>query len=188
MEHAMEERSINLNGIRVAILVANGFEQVELVKPREALEKAGAKTVIISPEKKVQGWNHMEKGDVFTVDVLLNEASADDYDALLLPGGVVNPDTLRLLPKAVSFVEEINRKNKPIAAICHGPWLLINANAVKGRQLTSWASLKTDLINAGATWVDEPTVNDHNLVTSRNPNDIPQFNKAMIQLFQLNRK
>ena len=173
-----------LKGINIAILVANGFEQVELEKPREALDREGAKTIIISPEKKVQGWNHADKGDFFSVDVLLDDAKADDYDALLLPGGVMNPDTLRTLPKAVDFVKKINQRSKPIAAICHGPWVLINADAVKNRRITSWPSIKIDLINAGATWVDEAVVRDKNLVTSRKPGDIPQFNEAMIALFK----
>lgn len=174
----------NLKGIRVAILIANGFEQIEMEEPRHALENAGAKTVIISPEKTVQGWHHMDKGDIFPVDVLLNVASSQDYDALILPGGVINPDQLRTFPKAIIFVKEMNQQNKPIAAICHGPCLLINAEAVKDKQVTSWPSIQVDLINAGACWVDEPVVRDRNLVTSRKPDDIPQFNEAMIKLFQ----
>ena len=176
--------SNKLKGMNIAILVANGFEQVEMEKPREALEKAGAKTTIISPEKTVQGWNHTDKGDTFQVDVPLNEAHSEDYDALLLPGGLINPDHLRTLPKAIEFAKEINLQNKPIAAICHGPWLLINAEAVKNRKVTSWASIKIDLVNAGAHWLDEPVVQDQNLVTSRKPDDIPRFNEAMIHLFQ----
>jgi protease I len=173
-----------LRGTKVAILVADGFEQVELVEPRNALEQAGASTYIVSPnERTVEGWNHFDKGDCFDVDVLLSKANADDFDALLLPGGVANPDTLRRLPEAVSFVQRMNALRKPIAAICHGPWLLINAEIVKGRLLTSWSSIKTDLINAGAKWVDKPTVFDGNLLTSRSPQDIPQFNEAMVRLF-----
>jgi len=173
-----------LNGVKVAILIANGFEQIEMEKPRQALEKEGATTVIISPEKKVQGWNHMEKGDIFPVDVSLDVANTEDYDALLLPGGVINPDQLRNLPKAIDFAKSMNQQHKPIAAICHGPWLLINAEAVKDRQVTSWASIKLDLINAGAHWKDQAVVQDSNLITSRKPEDIPQFNEAMIKLFK----
>ncbi len=177
----------NLNGLKVAILVANGFEQVEMVSPRRALEAAGAQTVLISPEKdKVQGWNHLEKADLFPIDCSLNEANASDYDALLLPGGVINPDHLRILPEAVAFVKEIRQQNKPVAAICHGPWMLINGGGVKGCKVTSWSSVSTDLINAGAQWIDSPVVRDERLVTSRNPDDIPQFNEAMIQLFEEN--
>ncbi len=172
----------SLLGVKVAILVANGFEQVEMEKPRKALEEEGATTFLISPEKgSVRGWNHSEKGNNFSVDVPLNEANANDYDALLLPGGVMNPDHLRLLPEAVAFVKAM--KDKPIAAICHAPWLLINAQVARGKKLTSWLSLKDDLINAGADWIDEPVVRDGHLITSRKPDDIPQFNKAMIELF-----
>ncbi|QRN04722.1 DJ-1/PfpI/YhbO family deglycase/protease [Legionella sp. MW5194] len=174
----------NLNGLKVAILVANGFEQVELVKPRQALEEAGAKTFLISPEKDaLQGFNHLDKGDRFTVDIPLKEAKADEFDALLLPGGVANPDRLRLFPEAVSLVREMHRQHKPIAAICHGPWLLINADVVKGHQVTSWPSIKADLINAGAHWVDKAVVCDDLILTSRKPDDIPQFNEAMLKLF-----
>jgi protease I len=170
--------------MKVAILVADGFEQVELVEPRNALEEAGASSYIVSPKEKiVEGWNHFDKGDLFDVDVVLNKAAADDFDGLLLPGGVANPDTLRMIPEAVSFVQRMDALRKPIAAICHGPWLLINAGIVKGRQLTSWASIKIDLINAGANWVDRPAVLDGNLLTSRNPKDIPYFNELLIQLF-----
>ncbi|KTC85059.1 type 1 glutamine amidotransferase domain-containing protein [Legionella brunensis] len=174
-----------LKGIRVAILVAHGFEQVEMEAPRKALENEGAKTLLISPEKEqVQGWHHLEKGDNFSVDIPLDEANPEDFDALLLPGGVINPDRLRLFPKAASFVSKMNEQHKPIAAICHGPWLLINANVVKGHKMTSWLSIKTDLINAGAEWVDEPVVCDSQLLTSRKPGDIPLFNEAMVKLFQ----
>ncbi|KTD26105.1 type 1 glutamine amidotransferase domain-containing protein [Legionella israelensis] len=174
-----------LKGMKIAILVANGFEQVELEKPREALKEEGADTYIVSPEKnEVQGWHHFDKGDMFKVDVPLNEAHANDYSALLLPGGVINPDQLRLHSAAIEFIKEINKQNKPIAAICHGPWTLINAKAVHGRKVTSWYSIKCDLINAGAEWVDESVVKDDNLVTSRKPDDIPDFNKEMIELFQ----
>lgn len=153
-------------------------------KPRHALENEGAETFIVSPEKeKVQGWNHMEKGDLFPIDITLKDAKPDDFDALLLPGGVINPDRLRTFPEAISFVTKIKEQHKPIAAICHGPWLLINAQAVKGHKVTSWPSIKIDLLNAGAEWINEAVVNDKLLLTSRKPGDIPQFNKAMVQLF-----
>jgi protease I len=177
----------NLQGMKVAILVANGFEQVEMVEPRNALEQAGASTYLVSLEETVEGWNHLDKGECFKVDVLLDRADAKDFDALLLPGGVVNPDKLRIIPEAVAFVKNMNELRKPIAAICHGPWLLIDAGVIRGRQLTSWASIKTDLINAGAIWVDKPTVLDGTILTSRNPDDIPQFNEAMIRLFTMTR-
>lgn len=174
----------NLDGLKVAILVADGFEQVELTGPKKALEEAGAVTQIVSPkEGRVEGWNHFDKGDMFTVDVALDEADAGSYDALLLPGGVANPDQLRMNPKAVEFVKAFFDAGKPVAAICHGPWTLIEAGAVEGRTLTSWPSIKTDLKNAGAKWVDEEVVADHRLVTSRKPQDIPAFNQKMIEEF-----
>jgi protease I len=173
-----------LNGKRVAILVADGFEQVELTGPQEALEAAGAETEIISPaEKKVRGWEgeEMDWGDKFKVDVPLEEASARNYDALLLPGGVMNPDKLRLQPKAIEFIREFLNSGKPVGAICHGPWTLIDAGAVEGRRVTSYASIKNDLLNAGANWVDEEVVVDNGLVTSRKPSDIPAFNRKLIE-------
>jgi protease I len=173
-----------LDGKKVAILVADGFEQVELEGPREALEKAGAETEIVSPnEETVAGWHHFDAGDLFDVDVPLAEADPADYDALLLPGGVANPDQLRMKPEAVQFVKAFFDAGKPVAAICHGPWTLIEAGAVKGRKITSWPSLKTDLTNAGAKWVDERVVTDNGLVTSRKPDDIPAFNEKMIEEF-----
>ena len=173
-----------LQGKRVAILVAEGFEQVELTEPKSALEAAGAETHIISPARdRVQGWDHFEKGDHFTVDVPLDAARAADYDALLLPGGVANPDQLRIIPKAVSFVREFFEAGKPIAAICHGLWPLIDAGVVRGRRVTSWPSLRADLQNAQAQWVDEEVVTDGGLVTSRKPDDIPAFNRKMIEEF-----
>jgi intracellular protease, PfpI family len=174
----------NLDGLKVAILVAEGFEQVELTEPKKALESAGAQTRIVSPVKdKVQGWNHFDKADRFTVDVPLSEADARDFDALLLPGGVANPDQLRIIPEAIKFVREFFSANKPVAAICHGPWPLIETGIVRGRTMTSWPSLKTDLINAGAKWVDQEVVTDDGLVTSRKPDDIPAFNRKMIEAF-----
>ena len=176
--------NVELKNTRVAILVANGFEEVEMTKPREALNQAGAKTDIISPESgRVQANRHQEKGETFEVDVPLARARAEEYDALLLPGGVANPDKLRTIPEAVRFVRAFFDDEKPVAAICHGPWTLIEADVVRGRRLTSWPSLKTDLRNAGASWVDEEVVVDGNLVTSRKPDDIPAFNEAMLTLF-----
>lgn len=173
-----------LKGLKVAILVANGFEQVEMTEPRKALEKAGAEVEIVSPESgKVKGWNHTEWADEFDVEVPLMHASADDYDALMLPGGVMNPDRLRLQDEAIDFIKEFVKADKPIAAICHAPWTLINAKAVDGRRITSWPSLRMDLINAGAIWVDEEAVRDGQIVTSRKPDDIPAFNEKMIEMF-----
>ncbi|MFZ0863692.1 MAG: type 1 glutamine amidotransferase domain-containing protein [Candidatus Sulfotelmatobacter sp.] len=173
-----------LQGKKVAILVTDGFEQVELLEPRKALDEAGATTRVVSPAgKKVKGWNHKEWGNEVPVDVSLDSAKAEEFDALLLPGGVMNPDQLRMNPKAVEFVKHFAEAGKPVAAICHGPWTLLEAGAVRGRTMTSWPSLKTDLKNAGATWVDKEVVNDQGLVTSRKPDDIPAFNREMIHLF-----
>jgi protease I len=173
-----------LKGKRVAILVANGFEQIEMTKPRQALTDAGAKTDLVSPAQgEVQGWNHQDKGDKFPVDVELSAAHAGNYDALLLPGGVMNPDQLRTIPEAVEFVRGFFEAGKPVAAICHGPWMLVEADVVKGRTITSWPSVKTDLRNAGAMWVDMEVVAEHGLVTSRKPDDIPAFNRKMIEEF-----
>jgi protease I len=171
-----------LNGKRIAILVAEGFEQSEMVGPRKALEHAGAETFIVSPsEDEVQGWNHFDKGDRFRVDVPLEGAAAEEYDALVLPGGVANPDQLRTVPAAVRFVKQFVDVGKPVGVICHGPWTLIEAGVVKGRTLTSWPSLKTDLSNAGANWVDEEVVVDRGLVSSRKPADIPAFSRKLIE-------
>jgi protease I len=173
-----------LKGLKVAILIADGFEQSEMTEPKKALDQAGAQTTIVSPTKgKVKGWSKKNWGDEFTVDKELNQAKAEEFDALLLPGGVMNPDTLRMNPAAVNFVKSFVKSHKPIAAICHGPWTLINAEAVRGKTITSWPSIKTDLINAGAKWVDEEVAKDDNLVTSRKPDDIPAFNTAIIELF-----
>jgi protease I len=173
-----------LNGKKVAMLVADGFEQVEMTKPRQALQKAGAQVELISPNRsQVRGFNHDQPGDKFPVDVTLSKATADDYDALVLPGGVANPDKLRIDEKAVQFISEFVAAGKPIAAICHGPWPLIEVGATRGRTMTSWPSLRTDLRNAGANWVDKEVVEDDGLVTSRKPDDIPAFNKKMIELF-----
>ena len=174
----------NLKGLKVAILITDGFEQVEMVKPRKALDDAGAQTSIVSPkDRRVRGWNHQEAGDEFPVDVPLNEAKPEDFDALLLPGGVMNPDSLRMLPKAVEFAQDCFGSGKPVAAICHGPWMVIEAGAARGRKIASWPSLKTDLRNAGAQWMDEEVVVDGNIVSSRRPDDIPAFNREMLKLF-----
>jgi protease I len=174
----------NLNGVKVAILVTDGFEQDELLQPRKALDQAGAETKVVSPkDEKVRGWNHTDWGATLTVDERLNEAKPEQFDALLLPGGVMNPDKLRMDPKAVAFVKSFFDSGKPVAAICHGPWAVIEAGAARGRKITSWPSLKTDLRNAGAEWVDQEAVVDGNLVSARKPDDIPAFNHAMIDLF-----
>ncbi len=173
-----------LNGKKVAILVADGFEQVELTEPKKALEQAGAKTSIVSPAQgKVKGWQHTEWGDEMPVDVPLNQAKANDFDALLLPGGVMNPDHLRREPEVQRFVKAFFDAGKPVAAICHGPWTLIDAGVARGRKMTSYETIQTDLKNAGVDWVDQEVVVDGNLVTSRKPDDIPAFNKAMLEVF-----
>jgi protease I len=173
----------NLEGLKVAILVDDGFEQVELIEPRKALDQAGAETRIVSPKgERVRGWDFTDWGDELPVDVPLDGANPDDFDALLLPGGVFNPDALRMQPKAVAFVKAFFDAGKPVASICHGPWTVIEAGSARGRRIASWPSLKTDLRNAGAEWVDQEVVVDGNLVTSRNPDDIPAFNRAMIDL------
>src|SRR5689334_7914312 len=180
-EHVMNEQ---LSGKRIAILVADGFEQVELTGPKQALELAGATTQIVSPAKgQVKGWNHTEWGDQFPVDLPLEQARPDDFDALLLPGGVMNPDKLRTNKQAVQFVKSFFDSGKPIAAICHGPWTLIETGAVRGRKMTSYESIQTDLKNAGANWVDQEVVSDQGIVTSRKPDDIPAFNRKMIEEF-----
>ena len=174
-----------LDGKKIAILVANeGIEQVELTEPRKALEEAGATTELLAPEDgKAQAFNHLDKADKFPVDKTVGDADAGDYDALLLPGGVANPDNLRMHADAVSFVQDFVNAGKPIAAICHAPWTLVEADAVKGRTLTSWPSLQTDIRNAGGTWVDEEVVVDQGLVTSRKPDDLEAFNAKMIEEF-----
>jgi protease I len=173
-----------INGVRVAIMIDDGFEEVEMVQPRQALDSAGAKTSIVSPAgKEVRAWNLTEWSQRYPVDVPLRDARPDDFDALLLPGGVMNPDKLRMRPEAVAFAKAFFDAGKPVAAICHGPWTIIETGAARGRRIASWPSLKTDLRNAGAEWMDEPVVVDGNLVSSRKPDDIPQFNRAMIELF-----
>jgi protease I len=173
-----------LEGLKVAILVTDGFEQVELLEPRRALDQAGAETRVVSPKPdRVRGWNFTDWGDELPVDVPLDRARPDDFDALLLPGGVINPDTLRIIPAAVAFAKAFFEADKPVAAICHGPWTIIETGYARGRRIASWPSLRTDLRNAGAEWVNEPAVVDGHLVSSRKPDDIPAFNREMITLF-----
>jgi protease I len=173
-----------LKGKKVAIVATDGFEQVELTDPRRALDEAGALTHIVSPkEGKIRGWKFTDWGDSFKVDVPIDQARPDDYDALLLPGGLMNPDKLRRDPKVLPFVRAFFDEGKPVAAICHGPWTLIDAEVVRGRTMTSYESIQTDLKNAGAHWVDEEVVVDNGLVTSRKPDDIPAFNQKVIEEF-----
>jgi protease I len=168
----------------VAILVTDGFEQVELTEPRKALDAAGAQTSVVSPKAdKVRGWNFTEWGEDINVDVPLAQAKAEEFDALMLPGGVMNPDTLRMDATAVAFASAFFEAGKPVASICHGPYMVIETGAAMGRRIAAWPSLKTDLTNAGAEWVDEEVCVDGNLVTSRNPDDIPAFNREMQKLF-----
>ena len=174
----------DLNGVKVAILVTDGFEQVEMTEPRRALDQAGAQTRLVSPKTgRVKAWKFTEWGDDFPVDVPLAQARAEDFDAILLPGGVINPDKLRMDENAVLFAQAFLDAGKPVASICHGPWTLIETGKVRGRRLASWPSLRTDIENAGAQWVDQEAVVDGNLVTSRKPDDIPAFNREMITLF-----
>jgi protease I len=173
-----------LDGLKVAILATDGFEQSELLEPRKALQQAGATTEVVAPKRgKIRGWNHTEWGEEVGVDRELQQADPEQYDALVLPGGVMNPDKLRAIPEAVSFAKSFFDAGKPVAAICHGPWTVVEAGAAKGHRMTSWPSLKTDLRNAGADWVDAEVVVDGKLVTSRKPDDIPAFNRAAIELF-----
>jgi protease I len=173
-----------LDGKKVAILVTDGFEQVELTKPREALDQAGAETKIVSLKSgKIQGMNHADKGDKFDVDQTLDEARPEQFDALMIPGGLMNPDALRSNDDALEFTRHFFREGKPVAAICYGPWVLIDAGVVRGRMLTSWPAIKTDVKNAGGKWINEEVVVDNGLVTSRKPDDIPAFNKKMIEEF-----
>lgn len=172
-----------LKGKRIAMLMTDGVEQVEFTRPRSFLEQHGAEVTLLAPKPRgahVQAYNHAAPGDVFTVEMDVRHARADDFDALVLPGGVANPDRLRLSPEAIAFIRAIARAQKPIAAICHGPWPLIDADVVRGRRVTSWPSLRQDLCNAGATWSDRPVVVDGPLVTSRNPDDIPAFEEALL--------
>jgi len=173
-----------LQGKKVAILATDGVERVELTEPRKALDAAGARTVVVSPKSgSIKGWEHDHWGDSITVDQSLDDARADQFDALMLPGGVMNPDHLRQNERAVQFVRSFFDAGKPVAAICHAPWMLVEADVVNGRTITSWPSLRTDIMNAGAEWVDREVVTDEGLVTSRKPDDIPAFNRKMIEEF-----
>ncbi|MEP6698290.1 MAG: type 1 glutamine amidotransferase domain-containing protein [Verrucomicrobiota bacterium] len=177
-----------LAGKKVAILAADGFEQVEMTKPRAALEEAGARVSIVSVATgEIQGMKHADKGDKFAVDLSLAEAQPQDFDALMLPGGLINPDTLRSTDEALEFVRHFFQEGKPVAAICHAAWVLIDAGVARGKTMTSWPAIKTDVRNAGAHWVDKEVVVDNGLVTSRKPDDIPAFNKKMIEEFAAGR-
>ena len=170
---------------RIAILATDGFEQSELLEPRRLLKEAGFRVDVVSPKAgEIRGWDKKDWGESVPVDVPLSQASPGDFDALVLPGGQMNPDSLRMKPEAIEFVRAFADSDKPLAAICHAPWLLIEAGAAKGKQLTSWPSVKTDLVNAGATWKDEPVVTDGNLITSRKPDDIPRFTEAVVNALQ----
>ena len=172
----------NLAGKKIAILATDGFEQSELMNPREALEHAGATTVVVAPKSgSIKGWKATDWGQSVNVDKTLDQVSPTEFDALVLPGGVMNPDHLRMEPKAVAFVRDFAASGKPIAAICHGPWTLIEAGLVKGKTMTSWPSVATDLTNAGANWVDQEVVSDGQFITSRKPDDIPAFSRTLIE-------
>ena len=171
----------SLRGKKVAILATDGFEQAELIEPRKALDQAGATTEVVAPKSgEIKGWKTRDWGDTVRVDKTLDEVKAQEYDALLLPGGVMNPDHLRMEPKAVSFVKDFVATGRPVASICHGPWTLVEAGVVKGKTFTSWPSLETDLKNAGANWVDKEVVTDGQFISSRKPDDITAFNKTLI--------
>ncbi|MGV3570158.1 MAG: type 1 glutamine amidotransferase domain-containing protein [Ramlibacter sp.] len=180
----MAQSGQDLSGCKVAILVVDGFEQVEMTEPRKALQQAGAQTTLVSQKRgQVQGFNHTDKADRFDVEATFDECKPEEFDAVLLPGGAVNADALRIVPQAQKFVQTIEQAGKPIAVICHGGWLLVSAGLVKGRTLTSWPTLQDDVRNAGGTWVDREVVRDGNWVSSRKPDDIPAFNREMVQLF-----
>ena len=173
-----------LKGKRIAFLATDGVEQVELTEPWEAVEKAGGEPELVSLKTgKIQGFNHHDKGDTFPVDKTVKDADASEYDGLVLPGGVVNPDVLRMDSKAMAFVASFFEQGKPVGAICHGPWALVETGVVKGRTVTSWPSLKTDIENAGGTWVDEEIVIDRGLFTSRKPDDLPAFCEKLVEEF-----
>lgn len=178
-----------LENMRVAAIMTNGFEQIEFTSPRDALRGEGAIVHLISPaEGQVHGWHHLEKGDRFDVDVPIDQANPDDYDAVLLPGGVINGDSLRTNEAVHNFLRQINDDNKPIFVMCHGPWTLISAGLVRGRRMTSYHTLKDDMVNAGAQWVDEPAVIDDNFISSRHPGDLEQFNKAIADMLSQHRE
>lgn len=174
---------MDLNGMKVAVLATDGFEQVELTEPVKALRKVGATVYVVAPDGgQIRGWDHTDWGDSVDVDVPLQDASPEEYDALMLPGGVLNPDKLRMNESALEFTRHFFSANKPVAAICHGPQILIDAGVVSGRRLTSYPAIRVDLRNAGANWIDQEVVVDSNLITSRKPDDIPAFNQAMIEV------
>jgi protease I len=178
------QSNTNLNGLRVAIVVSDDFEQAEFTEPKKALEQAGAKVVVVSPNTgQVKGMNHDQPADTFPVDMALDQANPNDFDAVMLPGGALNADFLRMNPKAQNFVKQFDSNNKPIAFICHAPWLLVSSNLVKGRTLTSYQTIQDDIRNAGGNWVDQEMVRDRNWVTSRSPKDLGAFNPAMVSLF-----
>jgi protease I len=182
-ERKMDANDTNLNGMRVAILVTDGFEQPEFTEPKDALEKQGATTTVISRQAgKVQGFHHHDKGDQFDVDMTFDQADADDFDAVLLPGGVINGDQMRVIPEAQRFVQQIDEAGKPVFVICHGGWVLVSADLVDGRTMTSWPTLQDDIRNAGGNWVDQEVVVDSNWVSSRKPGDIPAFNEKIIDM------
>jgi protease I len=180
----MQQPQARLDGMQVAILVTDDFEQVEMTEPKQGLEQAGATTKLIAPKAgQVQGMRHDEKADCFPVDLTLEQANPDEFDAVLLPGGALNADALRVQPKAQAFIQRIDALNKPIAVICHGPWLLVSAGLVHGRSLTSYQTIQDDIRNAGGHWLDLEVVRDRNWISSRSPQDIPAFNQAMLSLF-----
>ncbi len=180
----MQTNNRRLDGLRVAILVSDDFEQAEMTEPRKALEQAGATTKIISPKPgQITGVNHDVKADTFNVDLTLDQANPNDFDAVLLPGGALNADFMRMSPKAQNFVQQVDKSGRPIAVICHAPWLLVSAGLVKGRSLTSYQTIQDDVRNAGGNWSDQEMVRDNNWVSSRSPKDLPAFNPAMIELF-----
>jgi protease I len=184
-----DKNMASLKGKKIAFLATDGFEQVELTEPRKALDEAGATTVVVAPKGgEIKGWKFKEWGDSVKVDKELAEANPNDFDALVLPGGVINPDRLRMEPKAVNFVRQFVATGKTTAAICHGPWTLLEAGALSGKTVTSWPSLKTDLKNAGAHWIDQEVVTSGNLIFSRKPDDIPAFSKAIIDSVSLGAK
>ncbi|GHO43709.1 type 1 glutamine amidotransferase domain-containing protein [Ktedonospora formicarum] len=177
-------QSNGINGMRVAIIVFDDFEQVEFTEPKKVLEQAGARVTVIAPKGgQVQGMNHDIKADPFPVDMTLDQASPDDFEGLMLPGGAINADKLRMEPRAREFVQKFDQSNRPIAAICHAPWVLISSGITKGRTLTSYYTIQDDLRNSGSNWEDKEMVRDRNLVTSRSPQDLPAFNNAMVSLF-----
>jgi protease I len=179
-----QDTSQALQGKRVAILMTDGVEQIEYTSPRTFLEERGATVVLLSPKRageQVQGFHHLQPADRFTVEMQVGDAHAADFDALVLPGGVANPDQLRMSPEAIDFIRQFDGVDKPVAAICHGPWTLIDAGLAEARHMTSWPSLQTDLRNAGAEWTDDPVVIDARLITSRKPDDLPAFNNALLQ-------